>query len=61
MARVMITCPETGKPIYTRLNFDWNTFESVRIGVRTVYCPKCGKEHTWRRQDADLDEDGGGG
>lgn len=60
MARVMITCPETGKPIYTHLNFDWNTFDSARIGERSVECPKCGKTHTWRRADADLDETGGG-
>ena len=61
MARVMITCPETGKPVYTHLNFEWNTFESTRIGERTIECRECGKIHTWRRVDADLDEDGGGG
>ena len=61
MARVMITCPETGKPIYTHLNFDWSSFESTRIGERTIECPECHKVHSWRRWDADLDEDGGGG
>lgn len=61
VARVMITCPETGKPIYTHLNFDWETFESTRIGERTIECEACGKVHSWRRCDADLDEDGAGG
>ncbi len=56
----MITCPETGKPIYTHLNFDWSSFESTRIGEREIECPECHKVHTWRRGDADLDEDGGG-
>ncbi len=57
----MITCPETGKPIYTHLNLDWETFESTRIGERTIECVECGKVHRWRRWDADLDEDGAGG
>lgn len=61
MPRLMITCPETGKPVYTRLNFNWTTFESTRIGEQTVDCPKCGDVHRWRRQDAYLEEDGGGG
>ncbi len=61
MARFMITCPETGKPIYTHLNLDWESFESTRIGERTIECVECGKVHRWRRWDADLDEDGAGG
>ncbi len=60
MARVLITCPETGKPIYTGLNLEWDTFESTRIGERTIECRECGKVHVWQRADADLDEDGGG-
>jgi endogenous inhibitor of DNA gyrase (YacG/DUF329 family) len=56
----MITCPETGKPLYTGARFNWQTFDSTRIGERTVDCPYCGEEHVWRRADADLDEDGGG-
>ncbi len=60
MARVMITCPETGKPVYTGMTFDWHAFESVQIGEKSVSCPACGKQHTWRRVDAYLDEDGGG-
>jgi len=33
MARVMITCPETGEPIYTGMSFDWSAFDTVRIGT----------------------------
>lgn len=59
MARVMITCPETGKPIYTGMNFDWGPFESVQINEKAVPCHLCGETHVWRRKDAFLDEDGG--
>lgn len=61
MARAMIICPETGKAIYTHLNFSWNTFDTTRIGEQSIQCPKCGKVHTWRREDAYLEEDGRGG
>ncbi len=60
MARVMISCPETGKPVYTHLNYDWEAFENTRIGERSIECPACGKVHRWRWEDADLDEDGCG-
>jgi endogenous inhibitor of DNA gyrase (YacG/DUF329 family) len=60
VSRVMIDCPETGKPVYTHLSFEWDSFETVRIGERVIKCPECGKIHSWRRRDAYLDEDGGG-
>ena len=60
MARVMITCPETGKPIYTHWNLDWDSLESIGLDENQVECPKCGQTHTWQWQDADLDETGGG-
>ena len=60
MARVMIHCPETGKPVYTHMNFDWIEFESVTIGTRHMECPMCGKTHEWKRADAFLDDEGGG-
>ena len=60
MARVMISFPETGNPVYTHLNYDWEAFECTRIGEHSVECPECGKVHRWRWVDADLDEDGAG-
>lgn len=60
MARVMIHCPETGKPVYTGMTFDWSAFENVRIGERKVFCPACGEYHAWKRTDAYLDEVGSG-
>ena len=60
MARVMINCPETGEPVYTGMTFDWPSFETVKIGEKSVRCSACGDEHTWKRPDAYLEEDGGG-
>lgn len=59
MSRVMILCPETDKPVYTGMNFDWYTFESTRIAEKSVVCPACGQEHSWGRTDAYLVADGG--
>ena len=61
MARVMINCPETGKPVYTHMNFDWLHFDAVTIGTRSVTCPECGEVHEWTRDDSYLEDDGGGG
>ena len=60
MARVMINCPETGEPDFTGMSFDWSSFESVKIGEKLVRCSACGDEHTWKRPDAYLEDDGGG-
>ena len=60
MARVMIDCTETGESVYTGMTFDWSTFENVKIGERLVRCSSCGDEHTWKRPDAHLEEDGAG-
>ncbi len=61
MARVMIDCPETGKAIYTHMNFEWIGYDSVQIGTKSVPCPVCGKVHEWTRDDSYLEEDGSGG
>lgn len=58
MARVMIDCPETGKPVYTHLNFEETEWDAVPIGARQIECPRCGKIHQWVRADAYLDDDG---
>lgn len=60
MARVMITCPETGKPVYTHMNFDWQGFDAIPLGTKSIQCPQCGEDHHWTRQDAYLEDDGGG-
>ncbi len=61
MARVMITCPETHTPIYTGLNFDWFSFESIEFCELPLHCPNCGMDHEWRKEEAFLVADGGEG
>ena len=61
MPRVLIQCPETGRPVYTGMNFDWLTFDSLQLGEKSIDCPECGKRHVWTRQDAILQADGGEG
>lgn len=57
MARVMITCPETGKPIYTGWSFDEVAFETSQLADNSVPCPECGQVHTWSKQDAYLESE----
>lgn len=57
MARVMITCPESGKPIYTGMSFDEITFETSQLTDKLVLCPECGQAHTWNKQDAYLESE----
>jgi len=60
MSQVLITCPETGRPVYTGLNFEWPTFESTDLPKQALKCPLCGKVHEWAKDDAYLRADGGG-
>ena len=57
MARVMITCPETGKPIYTGMSVDEITLEAGRLIEKSVLCPECAQVHTWNKQDAFLESE----
>ena len=59
MPRVMITCPQTGKHVYTGLNFDWMTFESIGPEQADARCPLCGETHEWSKDEAFLIADGG--
>ncbi len=57
MARAMITCPNTGKAIYTGMSFDKITFETSPLPDRSVLCPECGQAHLWNRQNAYLESE----
>ena len=60
MSRLLITCPETGKPVYTGLNMEWLNLEASELGENVLDCPACGRRHSWTKQDAFLMADGGG-
>ena len=60
MSQVLITCPETRRPVYTGLNYEWPVFDSINLPAQTLKCPLCGKDHQWAKSDAYLRADGGG-
>jgi len=56
MARVMITCPETGNPVPTGFDMDEGSFEGSTLTDNTFSpCPECGQAHTWSKEDAYLE------
>ena len=59
MARVMIECPQTHKPVYTGNNFTWMEFDSLALGEHELRCPECGQVHRWNKSEAYLVADGG--
>lgn len=60
MSQAFIDCPETGRPIYVGLNFEWLQLEAVEIGNQTIDCRQCGERHVWNKNDVNLRADGGG-
>ena len=60
MSQVLITCPETKRPVYTGLNYEWPSFESADLPRQTLKCPQCGNIHSWQKSEAYLRADGAG-
>ena len=60
MSQAFITCPDTGRPVYVGLNFEWLQLEAFVIGDQTIVCPHCGYTHSWNGTDINLRADGGG-
>ena len=59
MAQVFISCPRTGEPVYTGLNFDWFSLDSIELIKASIHCRECGEDHAWTKTDAFLRADGG--
>ncbi|HEX8091621.1 MAG TPA: hypothetical protein VF762_22400 [Blastocatellia bacterium] len=59
MPRIMITCPTTGRAIYTGMSMDEDSFEqdSKAFSNTGAPCPECGELHPWQRQDAFLERE----
>jgi hypothetical protein len=54
--RVMITCPQTGMPVWTGVTTDeesWPEFE-LPFPVMRADCPHCRGFHDWKKEDAYL-------
>lgn len=59
ISRVLIRCPETGETVGTVMRLRPSAFEALR-GEYGFRCTRCGKVHTWRRDDAWLEKVPGG-
>jgi hypothetical protein len=60
MSQVFIDCPETGRPVYVGLNYEWLQLDAACIGEQSLDCRECGGSHTWDQSDVNLRADGGG-
>ena len=55
VSRVLIQCPETGETVGTVLRLRPSAFEALR-GEHGFRCNRCGKVHTWTKDDAWLEK-----
>lgn len=55
ISRVLIRCPETGETVGTVMRLRPSAFEALR-GEYGFRCTRCGKVHTWRKDDAWLEK-----
>jgi hypothetical protein len=55
ISRVLIHCPETGEAVQTVFRLRPTAFEALR-GEYGFRCSRCGKVHTWRKEDAWLEK-----
>jgi hypothetical protein len=53
--RLMIHCPETGKPIPLRMTMEQGKFDRCSIRDMRTRCPHCQHTHTWQKTDVTLE------
>jgi len=53
MAKVQLTCPETGKPVDI-LEVPAGAFQAAVLSSTEIPCPHCGKNHLWTSGDLGL-------
>lgn len=61
MAKLIIDCPNTGKPVFTGIDLPKSTLESTTLENNTTDCPHldCPEDtHTWDKEDAYLEGEG---
>jgi hypothetical protein len=58
MLSVMISCPRTGEPVYTRIEIDEASFARLPKVPCRIWCPICGREHSWTNHEAWLTRGG---
>lgn len=55
---ILITCPNTGRPLSTGMVMDRRSFaSSVLLNNSVGPCPHCGQIHSWSKEQAYLEGD----
>jgi len=52
MSDIMVTCPQTGKPVPTGLKAEWVRLGSLPPVAIPFLCTACGHTHKWQRDQA---------
>jgi hypothetical protein len=55
MFRLVIYCPETGKPIRLKMEMDQKTFTHSGFRNMRTRCPHCHDLHVWQKEDVTLE------
>jgi len=55
LARVMIRCSVTNRPVPTGMYVDATTWDARPLGYNRVACPACKQTHAWGKSDAWLE------
>jgi uncharacterized C2H2 Zn-finger protein len=55
IGRVLIKCPKSGTNVHTVYRLRPSAFEALR-GEYSFRCDRCGDVHTWKREDAWLED-----
>jgi hypothetical protein len=56
MSLIMIRCPQTGSEISTGIECEDDDFKKLPFVVTYTACPSCGREHSWSRSEAWLND-----
>lgn len=57
MARLMIDCPVTGKPVFTGIDMPAQALENATMIDNKVTCPHCRDTHVWQKEEAYLEKE----
>ena len=57
MSKVFTTCLVTEQPIDTGIEIDEATFARLPDFAGKIFCPHCGTEHAWSKDQASLVND----
>jgi hypothetical protein len=56
MSVIMIRCPETGSEISTGIECEVDDFRRLPFVITQTNCSSCGREHSWSKSDAWLND-----